>query len=296
MFYVLRLFSQKNKRSPPAHYANKIFSPSGKGKTPLRRNNMVLSDQMKPQMSHSSCEKSCQVTSEQIKADIKAATENSRGTNSKPPPRTGEASAGPGPDCGKVQGTSSTEPGSSTKEKPIAVSTMRVRPPAGSSSRLGGCRRVINGNMPTGPPDRVAGRIRTDEKQSKAQNRNSFLNESRDRSSPSPSSVDSQESRCPALGTAGQDRCGERQPGTTGTFVSGSQQNPSHDFVPRRPLTRSCTRMSSAPLIPETGKSFGLLTKILTCKFIKLPSAFYPYSSRWLGGTNHTMRYFDCLS
>lgn len=242
--------------SPQAQHTNQMFSPSGKGKTPLRRNNLVLSDRIKPQVSHSSCEKSCQVTSEQIKADIKAATENSRATNSKePPPGTGEASAGPGPDSGKGQGSSSTEPGSSTKEKPVSVSATRVRPPAGSSGHLGGCRRVINGNMPPAPPDRGAGTIRTDENPSKAGHRNSFLNESGDRSSPGSSSVDSQESRC---GTAGQGRHG--QPDTAATLVTGSQQDPSQDFIPRRPLTRSCSRMSSAPLIPETGKSFGLLS------------------------------------
>uniref|UniRef100_A0A7N8XQM6 F-box protein 38 n=1 Tax=Mastacembelus armatus TaxID=205130 RepID=A0A7N8XQM6_9TELE len=61
----------------------------GKGKTPLRRsNNVAVSvtssmDQTKAQVSDSSCEKSCQVTSEQIKADMKAAAENSRRTSSK---------------------------------------------------------------------------------------------------------------------------------------------------------------------------------------------------------------------
>ncbi|XP_013883085.1 F-box only protein 38 [Austrofundulus limnaeus] len=240
---------------PPSSFQHPTSCSEGKGKTPLRRNNMVLSGRTKPQMSHSSCEKSCQVTSEQIKADIKAATENNRATNSKePPPGTGESSAGPGPDCGKVQGTSSTEAGSRTKDKP-SVSATRGRPPAGSSGHVGGCRRVVNGSMPTVPPDRAAGVIRTDENPSKARNRNSFFNESGDRSSPGPSSVDSQASRCPALGTAGQDRHGERQPDTTGTFVNGSQQNHSHGFIPRRPLTRSCTRMSSAPLIPETDLS-----------------------------------------
>ncbi|XP_035504918.1 F-box only protein 38 isoform X2 [Scophthalmus maximus] len=61
----------------------------GKGKTPLRRSNNVALpvsasvDQSKAPVPDISCEKSCQVTSEQIKADMKAAAENSRRTSVK---------------------------------------------------------------------------------------------------------------------------------------------------------------------------------------------------------------------
>ncbi|XP_017296016.1 F-box only protein 38 isoform X2 [Kryptolebias marmoratus] len=246
---------------PPSSFQHSASCSEGKGKTPLRRNNnnMVLSDQVKPQMPHSSCEKSCQVTSEQIKADIKAATENSRRANSKEtPPETGEASAGPGSgrDRGKVQSTSNAEAGSSTQERSVNVSASRVRPAAAPSGRVGGCRRVIEGNTPTVPPDRAAGPIRTGENRSKEQNGESFsIDEAGERSNSGPSSMYSQESRCPGPGTTGQDGHGKRQPTTTGTFIAGSQLNPSQDFLPRRPLTRSCTRMSSAPLVPETDLS-----------------------------------------
>lgn len=190
------------------------------------------------------------MTSEQIKADIKAATER---TNSKePPPETGEASAGPGPVHGNVQ--NSAEAGSSSRERPVSTSAGRVRPAATPSGRVGGCRRVLDGNNPTVLPDRTAGLIRTGEVQSKAQNGDGFSAETMQGSS-GPGGVDSRGSKCPAPGTAGQDGHGERQAATTGASVTGSQLNPSQNFLPRRPLTRSCTRTSSAPLVAETGKS-----------------------------------------
>uniref|UniRef100_A0A8C9YT62 F-box protein 38 n=1 Tax=Sander lucioperca TaxID=283035 RepID=A0A8C9YT62_SANLU len=83
---------------------------SSKGKTPLRRSNnvavsvAVLVDQTKPQVLESSCEKSCQVTSEQIKADMKAAADNSRRTSGKGiATETVETTA----DSGTVRGTGS---------------------------------------------------------------------------------------------------------------------------------------------------------------------------------------------
>uniref|UniRef100_A0A672SV40 F-box protein 38 n=1 Tax=Sinocyclocheilus grahami TaxID=75366 RepID=A0A672SV40_SINGR len=63
------------------------MTPHGKGKTPLRRRG--------PQPQDLSCEKGCQVTSEQIKADMKAATETaergSRDRNSGPGSASGYA-------------------------------------------------------------------------------------------------------------------------------------------------------------------------------------------------------------
>ncbi|XP_052011171.1 F-box only protein 38 isoform X6 [Apodemus sylvaticus] len=59
---------------------------SGKGKTPLRKrsNNSHQMDQAKPfPLEESSCEKGCQVTSEQIKADMKAARDVSEKKKSK---------------------------------------------------------------------------------------------------------------------------------------------------------------------------------------------------------------------
>uniref|UniRef100_A0A8C6SGX0 F-box protein 38 n=1 Tax=Neogobius melanostomus TaxID=47308 RepID=A0A8C6SGX0_9GOBI len=65
---------------------------AGKGKAPLRRSSRALS----PTPTHSSAEKSCQVSSEQIKADMKAATDRSqRGISTEPTAKT-HLRTGPG--------------------------------------------------------------------------------------------------------------------------------------------------------------------------------------------------------
>uniref|UniRef100_A0A3B5KLL8 Uncharacterized protein n=1 Tax=Xiphophorus couchianus TaxID=32473 RepID=A0A3B5KLL8_9TELE len=90
---------------------------AGKGKTPLRRCKSVpVSDQGKAQVTQSTCEKSCQVTSEQIKADIKAATENCRRSGNKE--KTSEIVGGTvrqRADSGQVQITGSTGAKNSSK-------------------------------------------------------------------------------------------------------------------------------------------------------------------------------------
>ncbi|KAM7417024.1 hypothetical protein PAMA_016914 [Pampus argenteus] len=98
----------------------------GKGKTPLRRSNNVAvsvafpADQTKAEMSESSCEKSCQVTSEQIKADMKAAVEKSRRTSSKGIiTEAGETTARPGPDSGMVRGHGITGAAARTAVRPV---------------------------------------------------------------------------------------------------------------------------------------------------------------------------------
>uniref|UniRef100_A0A8C4HS77 F-box domain-containing protein n=1 Tax=Dicentrarchus labrax TaxID=13489 RepID=A0A8C4HS77_DICLA len=185
-------------------------TPSCKGKTPLRRsNNVAVSvaasvDQTKAQVLESSCEKSCQVTSEQIKADMKAAVENSKRTSNKGvTTEAGETSTRPGAEGGPVRSTGSAGAAARTGVRPVTGSVSRVGPGVATSS--------------LGPRDA---------------------------------------SRRPAL-LVGQ---GERQPvpaGSTSAAGSVSQQGQARDedFVPRRPLTRSCTRMSSVSLIPETDLS-----------------------------------------
>uniref|UniRef100_A0A671VSB8 F-box protein 38 n=1 Tax=Sparus aurata TaxID=8175 RepID=A0A671VSB8_SPAAU len=175
-------------REPPKVYSV-YFLFSGKGKTPLRRNNNVAvsvvapAHQTKAQVLESSCEKSCQVTSEQIKADMKAATENSKRTSSNGiAPEAGATNARPPADRGTFRGTGSAG----------VAARSGVQPVTGSVSRVG-----------------------------------------------------------PGVGQRQQVPAGSAAAG------SGSQQGQARDkdFVPRRPLTRSCTRMSSASLVPETDLS-----------------------------------------
>uniref|UniRef100_A0A7N6BIM0 F-box domain-containing protein n=2 Tax=Anabas testudineus TaxID=64144 RepID=A0A7N6BIM0_ANATE len=202
-----------NQQCPHQNHLNLYVLP-GKGKTPLRRNNNVAVSvgQTKAQVSESTCEKSCQVTSEQIKADMKAAAENSWRTTSKGITiEAGETTARPGADNGIAQRNIS----------------------AGAEGRTeggGSCARDVRVRQGSGP-----------------------------------ASVDNSEPRCATVNRAarvptlpaGQ---GERQPAhaeSHSSARSGPQQGRARyeDFVPRRPLTRSCTRMSSVPLVPETDLS-----------------------------------------
>ncbi|XP_035525098.1 F-box only protein 38 isoform X1 [Morone saxatilis] len=243
-----------------------------KGKTPLRRsNNVAVSvaasvDQTKAQVLESSCEKSCQVTSEQIKADMKAAAENSKRTSNKGvTTEAGETSTRPGAEGGPVRGTGSAGAAARTGVRPVTGSVSRVGPGVATSRQVDGCGRVVAGTTyrATTTNDRAARTGRTidgTEGPSRVQTGDSCPRESGVRPSSGIADADSlgprDASRRPAL-LAGQ---GERQPvpaGSTSAAGSVSQQGQARDedFVPRRPLTRSCTRMSSVSLIPETDLS-----------------------------------------
>uniref|UniRef100_UPI0037E8AA6E F-box only protein 38 isoform X2 n=1 Tax=Semicossyphus pulcher TaxID=241346 RepID=UPI0037E8AA6E len=240
----------------------------GKGKTPLRRSSTVSApagittpagvsvpasvsvpagvsvDQVKPQMLEGSCEKSCQVTSEQIKADMKAAAESSRRSSSKGvSTEPGETPSRPGTDTGTVRGTGSTGSIGSTAAarigvRPVYGSVGRTGPGA-SSSRQGGCERVLGGttHRETTTTDRSTGTRTTEGSEGPhAAQREAGGGRSGPAAGGAP--------RRPALMPAQ----GDRPP-------AGSGLQPDQDFVPRRPLTRSCSRMSSVCLVPETDLS-----------------------------------------
>ncbi|XP_044218864.1 F-box only protein 38 [Thunnus albacares] len=243
----------------------------GKGKTPLRRSNNVAvsvafsADQTKAQVSESSCEKSCQVTSEQIKADMKAAVENSRRTSSKGIiTEAGETNARPGPDSGTVQGTGIAGAAPRTAVRPVTGCVGRVGPGVATSRQVGGCERVMTGatHRTTTTNDRATGTGRTSdctEGPSGLQTGDSCTKEAGFRQSSGPVGVNSLDPRGAAVSHASR-RQGERQPAPAGyasAAFSGSQQGQTRgeEFVPRRPMTRSCTRMSSVSLVPETDLS-----------------------------------------
>ncbi|XP_074503860.1 F-box only protein 38 isoform X1 [Sebastes fasciatus] len=249
----------------------------GKGKTPLRRsNNVAVSvavsvDQTKAQVSESSCEKSCQVTSEQIKADMKAAAENNRRTSAKGiPTEAVETTARPGADGGTIRGTASAGATARTGVRPLAGSVGRVGPGAAPSRQVGGCGRVVVGtaHRATTTTDRATGTGRTNDSTEGppgAQTGDGCARETGVRQSSGPVCVDSLEPRGAAVNHASRRPTlltgqGERQPtpaGSASVTGSGSQQGQAgdEDFVPRRPLTRSCTRTSSVSLISETDLS-----------------------------------------
>uniref|UniRef100_A0A669B4P8 F-box protein 38 n=1 Tax=Oreochromis niloticus TaxID=8128 RepID=A0A669B4P8_ORENI len=192
---------------------------TSKGKTPLRRGNnvaisMAVSDQPKAHAAENSCEKSCQVTSEQIKADMKAATDSSRRSSGKGvTTEAAEATTRPG-----ASGTSEDTPASRTGVRTMTGSLVRVGPAGATSGHAEGAER------PSVPL------------------------------SSGPANVDSVEPRVGAVNNdpripGPQTGQGKRQPSSA--VASGSQQE---NFVPRRPLTRSCTRTSSVSLVSETAR------------------------------------------
>ncbi|XP_039669492.1 F-box only protein 38 isoform X2 [Perca fluviatilis] len=241
----------------------------GKGKTPLRRSNNVAvsvavsGDQTKPQVLESSCEKSCQVTSEQIKADMKAAADNSRRTSGKGiATEAVETTARPRADSGTVRGTGSAGATARTGVRPVTGSVGRVGPGAATPRQVGGCGRTVVGtsHRATATTDRATGTGRTNdstEVPSGAQTGDSCTRETGLRHSSGPACVDSLEPRGAAVNHASRRPTlltgqGERQPAGSG---SQQAQASDEDFIPRRPLTRSCTRMSSDSLVSETDLS-----------------------------------------
>lgn len=158
------------------------FAYPGKGKTPLRRRG--------PPPQEPSCEKGCQVTSEQIKADMKAATE------------APERSAG----AGQVPGAGAY------------VGSIRWREDADSQEEAG------QGGGPEEGPARAEG-----PGDQRASSRTDGRHSGR---APAPAGrvadegmdEEQQQHRCP--------------PGE----------------IPRRPITRSRSRLSAVPLVSESGE------------------------------------------
>ncbi|KAM9740856.1 F-box only protein 38 [Menidia menidia] len=202
--------------APASCQQQQMSCTKGKGKTPLRRSNNPSVPPKAP-APPSSCEKGCQVTSEQIKADIKAATESSRRTSGKAaPPEAGEADGGM-----------------------LSSSRPRVRPGPGPMSREASAAAPVPpaGGFTRGPQRSAAGSARANDcTPPEAQPGHGAPR--------APRQQDGHED--PQLAAA-------RAASLTGL---GSQHNAAGpDFVPRRPMTRSRTRTSSVPLLPETDLS-----------------------------------------
>lgn len=233
---------------------------TGKGKTPLRRSTHSASsvdaaaDQPVVPVLESSCDKSCQVTSEQIKADMKAAAENTKRSNSKcVASDTVQNSARTGTNSGAVWGTGSAGGATRTRAKPVTVPVGRAGPGGATTKQaVGGCGSMVAGTTDThncGGIDNAEGATRAQRGTLETGGRQSSA--SAGGASPnSTAAAGNRDSRRIALLAEQQDR----QPAASRS--AGNQHNHSthQDFVPRRPLTRSRTRLSSVPLAPETGK------------------------------------------
>uniref|UniRef100_A0A3B5KZJ8 Reverse transcriptase zinc-binding domain-containing protein n=1 Tax=Xiphophorus couchianus TaxID=32473 RepID=A0A3B5KZJ8_9TELE len=215
-----------------------------KGKTPLRRCKSVpVSDQGKAQVTQSTCEKSCQVTSEQIKADIKAATENCRRSGNKE--KTSEIVGG------TVRQRADT---SSSRTRPITGSLSRVEADTAPSRHVDGFGRITNQNTCRPTTYRSTSCSRTECAKSDMQTEDSFTSEKGE--SAGPVSVGCMTTGCSSTGTsAQQERHGGRQPTNAGipSVICSQHNEGGQNFVPRRPLTRSCTHTSLESLEPTSG-------------------------------------------
>lgn len=198
---------------------------TGKGKTPVRRSNKLpapppaSADQSAAAtVLERSCEKSCQVTSEQIKADMKAAAEKKRCSSK-------ETTSRPG--AGKTAAAAAPEVNVRTADGARAACAEGVEPAAS--------RRP-----PTPRGESAAAAATSDGTEDSCKARSAGK-------------------RAREEGDAGLDTGRPVQPGAGEQNSGASSEPPTQQrcnyFVPRRPLTRSCTRLSSVSLLPETGRN-----------------------------------------
>uniref|UniRef100_A0A674D239 F-box protein 38 n=1 Tax=Salmo trutta TaxID=8032 RepID=A0A674D239_SALTR len=211
---------------------------AGKGKTPLRRRG--------PPLQEPSCEKGCQVTSEQIKADMKAATEVPDKDKSSKEPAAGTGAAG-GAGCttgGCVCSVHWREDSANQEEQSRARAgdegTVRTRCTC-SRARLGpeGRTRSVPNHPASGG---AGGGDRTPE-------RRQDLGEG--------ASAEGLEARDPAEESLArgmpEGHRGERMLGqSSGEASVEPQPRGLRDGFPRRPVTRARSRLSSVPLVSES--------------------------------------------
>uniref|UniRef100_A0A674D1J8 F-box protein 38 n=2 Tax=Salmo trutta TaxID=8032 RepID=A0A674D1J8_SALTR len=197
-----------------------------KGKTPLRRRG--------PPLQEPSCEKGCQVTSEQIKADMKAATEVPDKDKSSKEPAAGTGAAGGAEDSANQEEQSRARAGDE--------GTVRTRCTC-SRARLGpeGRTRSVPNHPASGG---AGGGDRTPE-------RRQDLGEG--------ASAEGLEARDPAEESLArgmpEGHRGERMLGqSSGEASVEPQPRGLRDGFPRRPVTRARSRLSSVPLVSESGK------------------------------------------
>uniref|UniRef100_A0A8C2DXB0 F-box protein 38 n=1 Tax=Cyprinus carpio TaxID=7962 RepID=A0A8C2DXB0_CYPCA len=195
---------------------------SSKGKTPLRRRG--------PQPQELSSEKGCQVTSEQIKADMKAATETAEHGSR-------DRNSGPGSASGYAAGS--------------CVCSIRWREESANQDDQGGAGR--------GEDDMVRTRCTCSRSRSGSGNRTRGGHGLPAGGDSHRSERHSPEQRA---GDEMEDRHSNTPPRTQGSFEGHSERTASHqqgsshksttDECPRRPVTRARSRLSSVPLVCES--------------------------------------------
>uniref|UniRef100_A0A8B9GTY0 F-box protein 38 n=1 Tax=Astyanax mexicanus TaxID=7994 RepID=A0A8B9GTY0_ASTMX len=180
-----------------------LFFSTGKGKTPLRRRAAQCG----------SCEKGCQVTSEQIKADLKAASESAEDGAHRD--RSGGAAGHTGGCVCSIR----------WREDSVNPER-RVGAGGGTGGREDGTNCCTCSRAPPGPQRNVRAPLGHP-----PANQN-HLPERRDQDS------------APHGTPAPADRCSDGSP--------EPPNRTSRAFLSRRPVTRACSRLSSVPLVSES--------------------------------------------
>uniref|UniRef100_A0A673HJZ8 F-box only protein 38-like n=1 Tax=Sinocyclocheilus rhinocerous TaxID=307959 RepID=A0A673HJZ8_9TELE len=179
-------------------------TPHGKGKTPLRRH--------EPQPQELSCEKGCQVTSEQIKADMKAAIETAeRGAR--------DRNSGPGSASGYASANQDNQGGAGRGEDDM----VRTRCTCSENRSRGGHGLPVGGDSHRSERHSPEQRAGGDE-------------------------MEDMHSNAPPRTQGSTEGQSER---TAGHQHGSSHRSPTDEF-PRRPVTRARSRLSSVPLVCES--------------------------------------------
>lgn len=246
---------------------------SGKGKTPLRKryNNSHQMGQAKQfPLEESSCEKGCQVTSEQIKADMKAARDVSEKKKTKDVYPSCSSTAASTVGNSSSPSTASQSPdfvrtvtsgGSSEPSPPeVDVSRQCVCSPGGSEdseameegdAESSVCPRCCC--LRPQESQRRTSRCSDEERPSTSRacvvngadgTRSAFSFRTLPQGGSSGPAHD-ERTNGSGCGATGEDRRGSAQP--------ESCDVQSNEDYPRRPLTRARSRLSHVPLIPESG-------------------------------------------
>lgn len=209
----------------------------GKGKTPVRRNNTIptivptSAEQAMVTVLERSCEKSCQVTSEQIKADMKAAAEKKRYSSKEMSSRAGKSASSADVNVRTARDGDGPREAARPASTPLTVSVEGDEPCMGTSRQSTNSHRATTGSASSNAESSCKARTEgTLDREKGAVHRTA------------------------AADTDSLDCGSDNGKGFSASSEHASQQR-SNSFVPRRPLTRSCTRLSSVPLLPETGKT-----------------------------------------
>ncbi|NP_001348018.1 F-box only protein 38 isoform X8 [Mus musculus] len=271
-----RRYSEREEKTGDSGQSRETAAVSGKGKTPLRKrcNNSHQTGQAKPfPLEESSCEKGCQVTSEQIKADMKAARDVSEKKKSKDvyPSCSSSSSSTAASTAGNASSPSTasqspdfartvTSSGSSEPSPPeVDVSRQCVCSPGGSEdseameegdAESSVCPRCCC--LRPQESQRRTGRCSDEERPSTSRacvvngadgTRSAFSFRTLPQGGSSGPAHD-ERTNGSGCGATGEDRRGSSQP--------ESCDVQSNEDYPRRPLTRARSRLSHVPLISES--------------------------------------------